>query len=123
MHSALVTEFYYYSKVVGAVGTAAGTLYGIIAWLRAGYKEVKNTNDNVALLMTNHFPHLQSTLTAHGDALGVLSSDVRNVSTKVDGIESRLEDTKTGVKVLGESFLRHLENASRETPRKKSRKG
>jgi hypothetical protein len=123
MHHVTLQEFVLYAKVVGEIGSALGVLYGAIRWLRAGLKEVKKTNDNVSLLMENHLPHIQSSLDSHGDALGVLSSDVRNVATKVDGMESRLEDTKTGVKVLGESFLRHLENASRESsPRKKSRR-
>lgn len=115
-------EFYLYSKVIGATGSAATFIYGGIRWLRATFNVVKSTNANVALLMENHLPHIQSSLDSHGDALGVLSSDIRDVGTKVDGIESRLEDTKTGVKVLGESFLRHLESASKEAPRKRSRR-
>jgi hypothetical protein len=121
MHSVPLTEFYYYSKVVGATGSAIGFIYGAISWLRSAFHEVKKTNENMELLMSNHLPHIQSSLDSHGDALGVLSSDIRDVGTKVDGMEKRLEDTKTGVKVLGESFLRHLENTSKETVKKKKR--
>lgn len=116
-------EFYFYAKVIGATSSAVASLYGVYKYLKAAYKQRKNINDTVTLLATNHLPHIQNSLDSHSKALGVLSSDVRNVATKVDGMESRLEDTKTGVKVLGESFLRHLENASQETtPRKKSRR-
>lgn len=122
MHPQSLQELYFYSKVIGSVGTAVGVIYGILNWMRATYKQNKLTNDNVALLMSNHLPHLQSSLDSHGDALGILSSDIRNIGTQVEGVEKRQEDLRKGVHTLGESFLRHLENTSKESPRKRSRK-
>lgn len=113
MHTTL-QEIYLYAKVVGAIGSAAGVLYGVLKWLTATYQQAKKTNENFELLMTNHLPHIQASLDAHGGTLQVLASDIRDVVTKVDGIESRLDDTKSGVHTLSESFLRHLENTSAE---------
>jgi hypothetical protein len=123
MVSVTLEQYYLYAKVIGATGSVVSILYGIFSWLKKTYKQAQTTSDNVSLLMTNHFPHLQATLSKQDDMLNTLSSDIRDVSTKVDGLEVRLEDTKTGVKVLGESFLRHLENTSREpASRNKGRK-
>jgi hypothetical protein len=123
MLPASLNEFYLWSKVVAAVGSAAGVIYGVISWLRAAYHQVKKTNENMELLMGNHLPHIQSSLDSHGDALSVLSSDIRDVGTKVDGMEKRQEDLRRGVHTLGESFLRHLETVSAEPKsRKKSRR-
>jgi hypothetical protein len=119
MLPATLAQFYIYAKVIAATGSAIGVVYGAISWLRAAYHQVKKTNENMELLMGNHLPHIQSSLDAHGGTLHQLSSDIRDVGTKVDGLESRLDDTKTGVKVLGESFLRHLENTSKETKKRK----
>ena len=111
--------FYLWSKVIAAAGSAVGVIYGIISWLRAAYHQIKKTNDTMELLMSNHLPHIQTSLDSHGDALGVLSSDIRDVGTKMDGMEKRQEDLRKGVHTLGESFLRHLENTSKETKKRK----
>ena len=115
MNHSTLEQIYFYTKVIGSVGSATAVIYGVLKWLTATYKQAKNTNDNLELLMTNHLPHIQASLDAHGGTLHTLSSDIRDVSTKVDGIESRLEDTKIGVHALGESFLRHLESTSAES--------
>ena len=116
-------EFYLYAKVIGATGAAVSTLYGIYKYFRAVYKQRQNIDETVTLLATNHLPHIQASLDAHGEVLKSLTSDVRNVGTKVDGVEARLEDTKRGMHTLGESFLRHLESTSKEPiPKKKSRR-
>ncbi len=111
--------FYLYAKIIAATGSALGTLYGLFSWLRKTYQQAQKTSNNVELLMTNHFPHVQASLDAHGVALSTLSSEVRDVGTKVDGMEQRQEDLRKGVHTLGESFLRHLENAAQDKPRKK----
>lgn len=129
MHHVTLQEFYLYAKVIGASGAAVSTVYGIVKYLGASYRQFKNTSDTVTLLATNHLPHIQKSLDDHGVFLTTLSSnvttlssDVRDVSTKVEGMEQRLDDTKKGVSMLGESFLRHLENTSRDPVRKKSRR-
>ena len=122
MYHITLQEFYFYAKVVGAIGSAAATIYGAVAWMIATYRQNKTINKNVTLLMENHLPHIQSSLDSHGDALNVLSSDIRDIGTKVEGVEQRQEDLRKGVHTLGESFLRHLESASKEAPRKKSRR-
>ena len=112
-------EVYLYAKVIGATGSAIATLYGMYKYFRAVYKQRQSIDATVTLLATNHLPHIQASLDAHGEALKSLTSDVRNVGTKVDGIEDRLEDTKKGMHTLGESFLRHLESTSKEKIRKR----
>lgn len=115
MDQTTLQTVYVYAKVVGSIGSAAGVIYGMLKWLTATYRQAKKTNENFELLMTNHLPHIQASLDAHGGTLHSLSSDVRDVATKVDGIELRLDDTKKGVHTLSESFLRHLENTSAES--------
>ena len=122
MHPQSLQELYFYSKVIGSVGTAVGVIYGILNWMRTTYKQNKATNENVMLLMSNHFPHLQDTLTAHSESLQGIKSDIRVIGTQVEGVEKRQEDLRKGVHTLGDSFLRHLENTSKETPRKRTRK-
>jgi hypothetical protein len=112
-------EVYLYAKVIGAIGSALTALYGVYSYLKAVYKQRKSIDETVTLLATNHLPHLQTALDEHGKLLIQLTSDVRDVSTKVDGVESRLEDTKVGMHTLGESFLRHLESTSKEKIRKR----
>src|ERR1035437_9964698 len=114
-------EYYFYAKVIGATGTATATLYGTYKYFRAVYKQRQNIDETVTLLATSHLPRIQASLDAHGEILKSLTSDVRNVSTKVDGVELRLEDTKRGMHTLGESFLRHLETASREAVKVRKR--
>lgn len=109
----LLQQILFYAKVVGTVGGAITASYTILKYLRTSFNQRKNINDTVMLLATNHLPHIQASLDSHGEALKSLSSDVQVVGEKVDGMEKRLEDTKTGVRVLSESFLRHLENSSR----------
>lgn len=122
MYQTPFQEFYLYAKAVGAIGSAVGVIYGLVKWLSATYHQVKKTNENFELLMTNHIPHLQSSLNEHGESLNHLSSDIRDVSTKVDGLEARLEDTKVGVHTLGVSFLEHLQKTSKEPVSRKRTK-
>jgi len=119
-------EFYLYAKVIGATGSAITAFYGAYKYFSAVYKQRKSIDETVTLLATNHLPHIQKSLDEHGRmfeaqnrVLQTITSDVRNVGTKVDGIESRLEDTKKGVHTLGESFLRHIESVTKEPPRKR----
>ena len=112
-------QFYLYCKVIGAVGTVAGVLAGGFSWLRRTYNQAQKTSDNVTLLMTNHFPHLQESINKQDIILDNLSSDMRNVTTKVSGIEHRQEDLKLSVHSLSDSFLRHLEYASDEKKKKR----
>jgi hypothetical protein len=116
-----LAEFYLVSKVIGASGTAVGGLYGVFHWLSSSYKRSKKTDDNITLLLENHLPHMQATMDKHGEALLGMRSDIRDVGTKVDGMEHRLDDTKAGMHALGEAFVRHLETSVKET-KKKTRK-
>lgn len=114
----LIKHLEFWGKVIGPISTTSGILYGLFRWVRT----TSDTNKNVSLLMTNHFPHMQDCLDAHGTALQGIKSDFRELNTKVDSVGTRLDDTKKGVQVLGESFLRHLENSSKESGKKKKGK-
>jgi len=76
---------------------------------------VRETNENVGLLLSNHLPHIEKAIKAHDETLVSLQSDVRTIDTKLDAQSQRLDDTKAAIHVLGESFLRHLENSAKET--------
>jgi archaellum component FlaC len=102
------------AKVLGTVGVAAGILWKVIMWSFNVIKKIGSINENVEALVTNHLPHIQESLDAHGASLSGLKSDVRDVNTRIGTVETRLEDTRRGVHTLGDSFLRHLEDASKE---------
>jgi preprotein translocase subunit SecD len=114
-----LAHIYYWSKIIGEVGGASTVLItavvAIFKYLKAVYKQRQQLNDTVTLLATNHVPHLQKALDEHGGMLVNITSDVRDIGTKMQGVEDRQEDLRRGVHTLGDSFLRHLEAASRET--------
>lgn len=114
MVAPIIQAVLFYSKIIGTVGAAIGSIYSIFKYLKTSYSQRKTIRDTVTLLANNHLPHIQASLDSHGEVLKSLTADIRVVSEKVDGVETRLEDTKTGMRVLSESFLRHLENTSRE---------
>lgn len=94
---------------------AGGVVWGIGKFIVSKIQNVLHLGDNVSLLLTNHVPHLQTALDESNKQIVSLASDVRSMDTKIDGVCERLEDTREGMHKLGESFVRHLENASRET--------
>lgn len=100
-------------KICGAITALGGFMY-------SGFRGLQ-TVSTINKLATNHIPHIQQALDEHGTTMQEIKSDVRDVGTRVDGQAERLEDTKKAVHVLGESFLKHLENASKEAPRKRKR--
>jgi hypothetical protein len=106
----LLTKLIFYSKVVGSVSTIGGLIWAAFNWL----KRVSETNRNVNLLITNHFPHVEKTLEDQNVVLQEIKSDVRASDLKIASVSQRLDDTRAGVHTLGESFLRHLEGASLE---------
>ena|ERR1017187_5682093 len=102
----LLELVYLYGKVLGAIGAGVGTLTGTYKYLRSAHNQRKSMNETVALLATSHLPHIQQSLDSHGEMLTKLSSTVELNST-------RLEDTKKSVHLLGEAFVRHLENSAK----------
>src|SRR5271154_6039784 len=99
---------------LGVVGVGGGVIYKVSKYIVSKIQNVLHLGDNVSLLLTNHVPHLQIAMDENGKQMVALASDVRSLDTKIDGVCGRLEDTKTHVSELNTSFLRHLENASRE---------
>ena len=107
----------FWSKILGALGTAVGVLYGFFKWLLPKVPFVKQVNETslkLDSLMNNHLHTIQSSLNAQDGVLTTIKSDVKNLDTKIEGVNDRLEDTKKGVHTLGESFLRHLEDAAKD---------
>lgn len=108
----------FWGKVAGGATAIGSIVWGFIKWLG----QISETNRNVTLLASNHIPHLQDALDAHGAALHGIKSDVRDLGTTIEGVSQRLDDTRAGVHTLGEAFLNHLENASKEPEKKKKGK-
>src|ERR1700722_3282774 len=104
-----------FCAALGIVGVAGGVLWGIGKFIVSKIQNVLHLGDNVSLLLTNHVPHLQTALDEGREQMASIASDVRSLDTKVDGVCNRLVDTQSHVSELNTSFLRHLENASRET--------
>jgi len=102
-------------KDTGYVAAGISVIYGVFKWIASAFHTVRNTNANLELLMTNHLPHIQTAVDAQGESLRELKSNVRDLDTKMAGMDTRITDTKTAVHTIGESFLRHLENVSKES--------
>lgn len=114
-------QFIALCKAVGYVGTAAAVLIGGIKWLTAIFRKVSSISTdvitltaNVSLLTTNHLPHIQQALDDHGRTLSSITSDVRDLDTKVGGMNTRLEDTQNSVHTLNAAFVRHLDSTTEE---------
>ena len=118
MHAPIWNEIIFIGKVASGAATVLTITYGFFRWLgpRLPFVEKQlETQNNVALMMTNHLPHIQSSLTAQDKVLG-------NIQTNVGHLTQRQQDLHDGLHTLGESFLRHLEAASKEkAPRNKRR--
>jgi hypothetical protein len=115
-------QVYLYSKIFVAAGSATVLIYKVGRWLLDIFQEVRNINENVQLLTLNHLPHIQTSLDEHNSSLLELKSDVRDMDTKMTGFSHRLNDTKSGVDTLNESFLRHLESMQEVTITKKRKR-
>jgi hypothetical protein len=115
----VVQHIYFWLKFIGAAGSASVAVFGVYKYFNAVYKQRQNLDNTVTLLATNHLPHLQKSVDEHGEALKALTSDVRDIGTKVDGVEKRQEDLRKGVHTISDAFLRHLEASSKEASRKR----
>lgn len=116
----------YITPAVGAVGAAGKYIHTKITARRRAADEsqklVADTNKNVLLLMENHLPHIQKAIETHDATLVSMQSDFRNMDTKLDGVQTRLDDSKETIHRLGEAFVRHLENSAKEAKETKRRK-
>lgn len=116
----------YITPAVGAVGAAGKYVHSKITARRRAVDEsqklVSETNKNVLLLMENHLPHIQEALDKHDQTLVSMQSDFRDMGTKLDGVQARLDDSKESIHRLGEAFVRHLENSAKEAKEPKRRK-
>ncbi len=115
-------EYYYYVKIVGASSSAGGAVYGIYSWIKSSYNQVKKVNDNVVLLMTNHFPHLQASLDSHSASLQSIKSDVKTLDSKFLGLENSQEVSRAAVNSFGESLVRHIESETRKAQNGKTKR-
>jgi len=115
MYPQFWSEFVFCGKVLTAALTFTGVTLAALKWVVPKIPfvgKVIDTNNNVHLLMTNHLPHIQQSLTAQDKVLEGIKSDVGHLG-------QRLEDTRSSMHTLGDSFIRHLEQASKETISKK----
>ena len=81
-------------KIAGAIGAIGAVGYAVFGFLFKAIKKISNINDNVSLMLNNHFPHVQQSLDEHGTALEGIKSDVRDLDTRMDGANQRLDDTR-----------------------------
>lgn len=113
----------YITPAVGAVGAAGKYVHTKITARRRAADEsqklVSETNKNVLLLMENHLPHIQEAIENHDKTLNSMQSDFRDMGTKLDGVQTRLDDSKETIHRLGEAFVRHLENSTKESPKRR----
>jgi hypothetical protein len=117
MYAPFWSEIIFIGKVAGGAATALTVAYSFGKWVFPRLPFIGRmieTQDSVQLMLTNHLPHIQSSLTAQDKVLGGIQTDLGHLNKRQD-------DMHNGLHTLGESFLRHLEASSKEAPRKKHR--
>lgn len=114
-HPDFLTHLIFWGKVAGAITSISGFAWLVFKWFRA----VTETSSNVNLLMSNHLPHIQSSLDAHGTALQGIKSDVRDMGTQLSAMGDRVSDTRAAVHVLGEKFIDHIDKGDKIPKRRR----
>ena len=110
--------------VIKAVGMGAsivsilGFAFGGLKWVFAVFKKLTDISSTVQLLTTNHFPHLTATLDAHTEALQGIKTDVRVLGTRMENHETRLNDTREGLKAVHNTLIKHLEDSTKKRNKK-----
>ena len=113
--------FIFWGKVAGGF-IAFGTAVGIVHRTLIGpvFKRVREINDTVSLLATNHLPHIQKSLNDQDVVLSTLKTDVTKASQKIEEFGDGLHETKETVAMLNSALIAHLENVLESAPRKKN---
>ena len=101
-------------KVVASVVSSSAILIGGIKWLVSIFNSVSEANKKLELFSTNHFPHLSATLDAHTEALQGIKLDVGILGTRMENHETRLNDTREGLKAVHTTLIKHLEDAGKK---------
>jgi hypothetical protein len=115
MHAPIWNEIIFIGKVASGAATALTIGYSFARWVGPRLPFVGRmieTQNNVSLMMSNHLPHIKQSLDSQDQVLGTIETNVAHLTKRQD-------DMHKGLHTLGESFLRHLEASSKETPRKK----
>lgn len=90
-------------KVVGALSTFVGVLYGAVRWVSSLLeRKLAGLNGNVTLLMTNHMPHIQT-------SINDFKVGMARVEAQVEGMGTRLDEGKEEIRALGTAFTQHLQ--------------
>lgn len=114
MQPGFTDNFVLVGKILGGVSVIVGLIYGVIRWLTSMFVRVRDISTAVTQVRDNHLPHIQAAIEESTKQMKDVQSDVRCLDTKFTGMDVRITETKAAVHTLGESFLRHLESASRE---------
>lgn len=95
--------------------SALGYVYSKI--VRPVVGRVKEINDTVLLLSTNHLPHIQASLNRQDDVLKVLVDESSKSKVEIEACATRQIDMKKSIDTIGEALLTHLNNTSLEKRR------
>lgn len=111
MSPSLIHEIVKHIEFWSGIGAAVAGVFKVIAkYIVKPMSEflagVRERNQIVQTLATNHIPHMEQALTSHTEALAAMKIDM--AATRVE-----LGDVKTSVQGLNEAFINHLENAAK----------
>jgi hypothetical protein len=112
MSANVVSELILVGKNAAAVTTIGGIGWGAMWTITSFFHKMTDIGDNILLLKTNHLPHIQAALDAHGTALNKINSDNKIAETTVNAIAVRLNDTKDSVDRLHDAFLDHIQSSA-----------
>lgn len=112
------------SEIATGVSGALGAAYTIYKWAKTNLTNfvqapMIDMNAKLEKVMVNHLPHIEAAVLEQGKKIDSLSTDVQIMGSevkltnqRVDDARAAVEDTKAAVRTLGQSFIKHLENAS-----------
>jgi hypothetical protein len=101
-------------KAVGFVLSILGVVSGGLKWVFAVFKKLTEINSTIELLATNHLPHIQKSLDDHTEALQGIKLDVGILGNRMENHETRLNDTREGLKAVHTTLIKHLEEAGKK---------
>jgi hypothetical protein len=101
-------------KAIGLYVSIAGFVAGGLKWVFAVFKKLTSINATIESLTTNHFPHLSATLDAHTEALQGIKLDVGILGTRMENHETRLNDTREGLKAVHTTLIKYLEDSAKK---------
>jgi hypothetical protein len=121
-HSELLRQFVLWGKITGAVitfSTLAAFLYRRL--MKPVVEKVIYIGATIKKLDTNCIPTIQTSLNNQDGVLEELKAGHKSLACKIESFEVRQSNVEQKVNATHEALLNHLENTSRERPKRSKR--